>query len=157
MLRLFLFFPLLLLSQELFILPQESEYALYSLKKKLSKANKEVYLFTPSLNDYLLVNTLKKLNKEKVTITLISSNTNKQNSAISALSLLENVHFYTLLENDVRKIKGTVVCIDDTTLYLSSQNLAHTNIRQDYGFTSLEKKNCTKFFTRLLKLATKIR
>lgn len=156
MLRLFLFFPLLLLSQDVFTLPDETNHFIYTFSKELSKADKEVHIFSSKLNEYTLISTLKKLSKKKVPLHIFTSELSQEDNKASYLSLLVGVHVYSLAEHKDRLIKGSLVCIDDKKLYLSTQSLDKVSLYSDYAFVVVKETKCKHLFNKLKEKSTKI-
>ena len=157
MLRLFLFFPLLLLSQDTFSLPQEAEHFVYTLSTELIKADHEVYIFSSQLNEYKLIAALKKLSKKGVPIHIISADLKHQENKASYLSLLKNIHLYTLVQHEDRIIKGSLICIDNKKLYLITERLDKVSLHHNYAFAIAKKTDCKHLFTKLLGRSTKIK
>ena len=156
LLRLFLFFPILLLSQDVFTLPEEADHLIYTLTQELSQADKEVYIFSSKLNGYKLITTLKKLTKKNITIHIISADLSNSKNKASYLNLLEGVHLYTLVEHEDRVIKGSLLCIDDNKLYLSSASLDKVSIYNNYSFVLSKQTECNYLFKRVINRSTKI-
>ena len=156
MLRLFLFFPILLLSQDIFTLPDEADHFIYTFTKELSKADKEVYLFSSKLNEYKLITALKKLSKKKIHIHIISTDIENEDNKASFLNLLEGIDLYTLVQHEDRVIKGSLLCIDDKKLYLSSDSLDKASLYNNYAFILVKNTECNYLFKRLIDKATKI-
>ena len=156
MLRLFLFFPLLLLSQDVFTLPDEADHFVYALTQELSKADKEVYIFSSKLNEYKLITTLKKLSKKKVPIHIISSDLRNDENKALYLNLLKGVHLYELVEHEDRVLQGSLLCIDDNRLYLSSDALDKVSLYNNYAFVLSKQTACNFLFKGLIAKSTKI-
>ena len=156
MLRLFLFFPLLLLSQDLFTLPDEAAHFMDSYNKDLLDAKKDVYLFSQEINDYTLERTLKKLSKKKISIIIITQEerTPKNNKAYY-LNLFEGVTLYTLPSNAQRVLKGSLTCIDNKKLYISSDSLDKLSLHNNYSFALRKKIPCNVIFDTLIQKSTK--
>ena len=153
MIRLFLFFPLLLLSQEVFTLPQEASYFTNEYRTDLMKAKKSVYIFCEDINEYSFIAALKVLSKRDIPITLITKDTEKKLKKISYLDLLKGVKVFTLSTHEQRQIKGSLSCIDDAILYLTSDKLEHTAFKQNYSFVLRQENKCEEIFTDLIKLS----
>ena len=151
MLRLFLFFPILLLSQDIFVLPDEAEHYLHTYNNDLLRAKKEVYIFSPNINEYKLIHTIKKLSKKKVHITIISQENHNKDNKISTLSLLKNISIYTLSTDEKRRLRGTLTCVDDTIVYLCSESLEYSSLRNNYAFVLRKKMPCKHLFTDLVE------
>ena len=154
MIRLFLFFPLLLLSQEVFTLPQEANHFTSVYSRDLIQAKNSVYIFCKDVDEYSFISALKKLSKRDIPITLITTDTEEKLKKISYLDLLKGVKVFTLNTHEQRKIKGSLSCIDDTILYLTSDNLEYTAFKQNYSFVLKQETRCESIFTDLIKLST---
>jgi len=157
LLKYFLFFPILLWANDLFVLPQEADYFLHSYTKDLSNAQDEVYLFSKTIDDYSVIKSLKKLSKKDIKIYIISKDIYAEKNKVSYLNLLKNVQVYTLNGSQKKDIKGSFTCIDDKLSYLSTQDLEHKALNQNHSFVHVQKGPCKSVFTRLLKLSTKIK
>lgn len=155
--KLFLFFPILLLSNEVFVLPQETDYFIDSYTKSLEGTQKEVYIFSDIIDDYTVIKTLKKLSKRNIQIHIISQDLYKQDNRVTYLNLLKGVHLYTLTQTKDKVLKGSYTCIDDKSSYLSTQNLAHSGLIRNHSFVSFQRHKCKDTFTHLLELCTKIK
>lgn len=154
MIRLFLLFPLLLLSQEVFTLPQEANYFTYEYANDLKRAKKSVYIFCNDINEYSFMTALKLIAKKDIPINIITKNQDKNLKKISSLALLKGVKIFTLSTHDQRKIKGSLSCIDNQILYLTSETLEHTALEKNYSFVLKQKNNCEAIFTNVLKLSS---
>ncbi|MDF1882283.1 hypothetical protein JHD50_13395 [Sulfurimonas sp. MAG313] len=153
MLKLFIFFPFFALASNVYTLPQENHYFVYSFTKSLKEAQKEVNIFTHTLNEYSIVHAIKQLSKRGLIINIFTKDMYQKDSQISYLSLLKGVHIFTLKH---KNIKGSFTCIDDKEMYLSSQDLSYKNLRQDHAFVIHEQRSCIKIFINLKKNALKI-
>ena len=145
MLKLFLFFPILLLSQDFFMLPDEAENFQYTLNTQLKKAKSSIEIFSPFLDLYLTDKTLKQMAKKGVKIDII---TQEKESKFSHLALFENINIFIL--NTSSKLKGTLICIDKDELFLLSNSLEYKNLNRDYAFVLHTKEACQKSF-KILK------
>jgi len=157
LLRLFLFFPILLLSQDIFTLPQEANHFIYTFSKELVKAEQEVYIFSSMLNEYELINALKKLSKKGVSVYIISRDLRKEDNKASYLSLLKGISLYILPQHKSRDIKGSLICIDNKKLYLSSESLDHASMYNNHAFVSVQQRQCQDLFKRMIGISTKIK
>ena len=150
MLKLFLFFPIFLFSQDFFMLPDEAEHFQNSLSKELKKANTSIEVFSPFLDDYLSSKTLKVMAKKGIKITII---TQDKESKFSHLALFENVTVYTLKTKV--QLKGTLLCIDNKELFLLSNALEYKSLRRDYSFALHTHTPCHQTFETLKSRSTK--
>jgi hypothetical protein len=150
LLKLFLFFPILLFSQDFFILPDEAEHFQNSLSKELKKADTSIEIFSPFLDDYITSKTLKQMAKKGVKINII---TQEKESKFSHLALFENISIYIL--NTKVQLKGTLFCIDSNDLFLLSNALEYKSLRKDYAFALHTKEPCHKTFQTLKNRSTK--
>lgn len=157
MLKLFVFFPILLLSSEIFTLPQETDYFINSYTKALLKTQNEVYIFSDIIDDYTVVKALKKLSKRDVQIYIISKDIYEETNKASYLNLLQGVHLYTLKSTKDKSLQGSYTCIDDKLLYLTTQSLHHVALTKNHSFAFSQKNACKAVFTNLLKLCSKIK
>lgn len=158
MLRLFLFFPLFLLSQDLFLLPDESRNFLDTLNTHIKKANHEIYLFTPSIDEYTLLKTLKQRAEKNVKITIITSEPISEKNKAAYLSLFKNIHVFALspLLHEIQNeggLQGSLVCIDNKELFLLSEAVESENLKQNYAFALYQKRRCEQIFHTLIKRA----
>ncbi len=151
MLRLLLFLPLILYSQETFLLPDDAQYLMHRLNKNIQNAKEDVYIFTPNLNDYLLIKTLKALSKKKLPLTIITQAPISNENQVLKLSLLKHVSLYTLLPfKDSNTIHGSLVCIDNQELFSLSSDINSKRLREEYSFAHYHKQNCHALFKTLL-------
>ena len=157
MLKLFIFFPLLLISSEVFTLPQEADYFIHTYTKSLVEAKSDVYIISHSIDDYNIIKSLKELSKKEVEIYIISKDIDKETNKASYLNLLKGVHLYTLNSAKERSVQGSYTCIDNKLLYLSTQSLEHTALKNNHSFVLVQESSCKTIFTKLLKLCTKIK
>ncbi|PHR56855.1 MAG: hypothetical protein COA44_07020 [Arcobacter sp.] len=157
MLKTFLLFPILLFSNEVFTLPQEADYFINSYTKSLLQTQKEVYVFSQSIDDYSVLQALKKLSKKDVQIYIISKDIYVQTNKVSYLNLLKGVHLYTLAKAKEKSLKGSYTCIDNKLLYISTGSLNHHSLITDHSFVIAQENSCKAIFTELLKLCTKIK
>jgi len=153
LLKLFLFFPFLAFASELYTLPQESNHFINSYTNSLQNAEKEIYIFTQSIHEYNITKVLKKLSKEGIHIYILTNKLYLKESEISYLSLLKNIDVYTF---EHKEIQGSLTCIDDKEVYLSSQDLNYKHLRQDHAFVLYEQRPCRQVFIGLTKNALKI-
>lgn len=155
MLRLFLFFPLLLLSQDVFILPDEAAHFLDSYNQDLLSTKKEIYLFTQEINNYTLVKTLKKLSKNKISIIIVSQEKTSLKNKAHYLNLFEGVTLYTLPTNEQRQLKGSLTCIDNKRLYILSESLSGLSLHNNYSFALSKDLPCNFIFGTLIQKSIK--
>jgi len=155
LLRLFLFFPLLLLSQDLFTLPDEAAHFLDSYNQDLLQTKKEVYLFSQEINDYTLVKTLKKLSKDNISIVIISQESSSLENKAYYLNLFEGVILYALPTNEQRSLKGSLTCIDNKRLYILSESLHKLSLRNNYSFVLRKDTPCKFIFDKLIQKSIK--
>jgi len=153
LLKLFLFFPILLFSQELFTLPDEAEHLNYSLDKQIKTAKKSIYIFSSILNSYNTLKSLKSAGKRGVQINIITQKKLTKESKTSHLSLFKNITVHSL--NSDFNLKGSLICIDDKELFLFSNNLDYKQLRQDSSFALHTQETCEKTFTTLLQRSSK--
>jgi hypothetical protein len=154
--RLLLFFPVLLLAQEIFLLPDEGRYFLDTLNAKIKKAEHQLYLFTPFLDEYSLIRTLKQRAKKELQITIITSEPLQKQNKAAHLALFENIQIFTLSPLDYgsenpQALSGSFGCIDNKELFLLSEDLDGKKIRADYAFALFQKKACETIFHTLLQ------
>lgn len=156
MFRLLLFFPLLLLSQDFFTLPDENSHYIDSYAKDLLNTKEEVIIVSSTINEYKIMNVLKKLSKKEVSIIIITQGIKDEKNRSSYLSLLKNIQVYTLVTHPQRNIKGSMTCIDDKIFYTSSLNLEHSQIKSHYAFASKKNTPCKFLFTGFIEKSIKI-
>lgn len=157
MLKLFVFFPIFLLSNEVFTLPQEADYFINSYTIDLLKAQNEVHIFSDTINDYSVIQAIRKLSKKDVKVYIISKDIYKKETKVSYLNLLKGVHLYTLKSTKDKSLEGSYTCIDNKLLYLSTQNLHHTSLHTNHSFALSQKNACKSIFTKILELCSKIK
>jgi len=149
LLKLFLFLPILLLSQELFILPDEAEHFSSTLNMQIHKAKKSIHILTPFMNDYSTIKSLKGMAKKGVNISIITKDQHAKQNRISHLSLYENIRVYHL-KTDFG-IKGFLICIDKDDMFLLANNLDYKILSKEYSFALHTKEVCQKRFVSLKK------
>lgn len=151
---LLLFLPLCLFSQDLFILPEQHTLLSHQLNAQLERAKKHVHIFTQKLDDYTLQKSLKKLPTKGITLTLISADAPNANNRIHQLNLLKNVELYQLKSPFAPK--GSMLCIDEYTLYLFGTDLTQEQLRSHPSFASVQHHDCNTLFAKLIERSVKI-
>ncbi len=160
MLRLFIFFPIFLLSQDFFMLPDQADHLIHSYNSDIKKAKERVYILSPDIDEYLLLKTLRMLARQKIKLIIITGeslddsrlNTEKQNrDSAGYLSLLENISVYVLKSLNKTGIEGSLICIDNEKLYLLSQSLEQKKMKQVYSLASYQETECDYIFKTLLQ------
>lgn len=149
--RLLIFFPIILLSQEIYLLPDDAHTLMSSYNIDIKKAKKEIFIFSAYLDEYSLTATLKRLTKQNIPITIISQSPLKEDNKISYLSLMKNVSVFTLRSFDSDSIKGSFICIDDKKYYMINTALDHDKIKTVHSFASYQEGPCTYLFKTLIK------
>jgi phosphatidylserine/phosphatidylglycerophosphate/cardiolipin synthase-like enzyme len=159
----FLVFPLFLLSQEAFMLPDQGERLIHHINTDLKKAKKEVLIFTPFIDDYSIIRSLKKVAKNDVKITLVTNASirNEQNKSeiknqSAYLSLLQNISVYTLPsfhhdQDDSSGLNGSLICIDDQQLFIITHGLSTKKLKSTYAFGLRQTIQCNTLFEPLLE------
>lgn len=151
LLRLLIFLPIFLFSQETYILPDEADHLMDQLNSHIKQAEKEVFVFTPLLDDYILIKTLKSLAKKKVPVVIITQEPITKENQILRLSLFNNITIYTLRPfRDSKSISGSLVCIDDKRLFLLSADINRKEMKNTYSFSMLNEQSCDALFQTLL-------
>lgn len=151
MLRLLIFLPIFLLSQETFILPDEADHLMDQLNAHIKQAEKEVFIFTPNLDDYIFIKNLKSLAKKKVPIVIITQDPISTENQVLRLSFFNNISIFTLKPfNDSKTIKGSLVCIDNQRLFLLSEDINRKEMKNTYSFSILKEQSCNTLFQTLL-------
>lgn len=140
------------------MLPDEGRYFLDTLNAKIIKAENKFYLFTPFLDEYTLVRTLKQRAKKELQITIITSEPLQKQNKAAHLALFENIQIFTLSPFDYgsenpQALSGSFGCIDNKELFLLSKDLDGEKIRTDYAFALFRKKTCDAIFHTLLQRA----
>ena len=163
MFGIFLVFPVFLLLQEAFTLPDQGDKLIHSLNLHLKKAKHEVYIFTPVINDYTIIRSLKKAAKGDVRITLITNESIRQdqnktgiNNQAAYLSLFKNISVFTLPsfhhdQDSSSELKGSLLCIDDEELFVIANGLSNKKLKSDYAFALHQKVKCNYLFEPLLE------
>jgi phosphatidylserine/phosphatidylglycerophosphate/cardiolipin synthase-like enzyme len=159
----FLIFPIFLLLQETFSLPDQGDRLIHSINTHLKNAQYEVYIFTPVIDEYTLIRSLKKAAKKNVKITLITNESIRQdNKKIKIqnqgayLSLFQNISVYTLPsfhhdQDSSSELKGSLVCIDNKELFVITHGLSTKKLKSDYAFGLHQKTRCNTIFEPLLE------
>ena len=159
----FLIFPVFLLLQEAFLLPDQADKLLYSINAHLKEAKHEVFIFTPTVDDYSLIRSLKKAAKNDVKITLITNESIRQDPNKSKiknqgayLSLFQNISVYTLPsfhhdQDRSSELKGSLVCIDNKELFIITHTLSTKELKRDYAFGLHQKMECNTLFEPILE------
>lgn len=151
LLRLLIFLPIFLLSQDTFILPDEANHLMDQLNTNVKQAEKEVYIFTPHLDDYIFIKNLKSLAKKKVPIVIITQEPIAKENQVLRLSLFNNITIYTLRPfRDSKAINGSLVCIDDKRLFLLSAEINRKEMKNSYSFSMLKEQPCDALFQTLI-------
>ena len=157
MFRLLLFFPLFVLANEVFTLPDHATHLINTLELRLKKANNEVYIFTPILNEYSLVKRLKQIAKKEIKIIIVTSKVDNIENKTKHLSLFNNISIFTLeaLQNSEMKdqlgLKGSLVCIDNKEMFLLADALESKSLKSNYSFAYWQTGPCKEIFETLLK------
>jgi len=157
LLRLFLFCPVILFSQELFTFPDESQYFMHTYLQSIKNTEKQVYILSSGISNYYLINTIKALSKKKIKVFIISTKETTKKDKTSYLSLLNNVYLYSLASHQDRVLKGSLTCIDNTIVYLSSENMNAHTLNKNYAYAMRSFNPCEKYFKSLLIKAKNIR
>jgi len=151
LLRLLLFFPIILLSQEIFMLPDEADTLMHTYNSDIKKAKKEVLILTPFIDEYILTRTLKKLSKKNVSIIIITKASPAQDNKVSYVSLFKNISVFTLPALKTVSLNGSFICIDDKRSYAISGVLSQKKLKEVYSFGIYKKGKCAYLFTTLLQ------
>lgn len=151
LLRLLLFFPIILLSQEIYLLPDDAHTLLSQYNSDIKSAKKEVFIFSAHLDDYSLTATLKKLSKQNIPITIISRSPIEEKNKMSYLSLFENISIFTLRSLNSEEIRGSFICIDDEKYYLINDELDKKRLKTIHSLASYNEGKCSYLFKILLQ------
>ena len=163
MFGIFLVFPVFLLLQEVFMLPDQGDRLVHSVTTHLKKAKHEVFIFTPVIDDYTLIRSLKKSAKNDVKITLVTNESIRQkrkktdsNNKGAYLSLFQNISVCTLPsfhhdQDSSSELKGSLLCIDDEELFVIANELSTKKLKSDYAFALHQKVKCNYLFEPLLQ------
>lgn len=147
------------------MLPDQGDRLLHSITVHLKKAKHEVFIFTPIIDDYTLIRSLKKTAKGTVNITLITNESIRQdqnkttlNNKGAYLSLFQNISVFTLasFHNDkdlISELKGSLICIDNEELFIITQALSTKKLKSDYAFALYQQTPCNTLFKPLLERA----
>ncbi len=152
LLRLFIFLPLFLFSQETFLLPDEADHLMDRIYTHIDKAHKDVFIFTRHLDDYLLIKHLKGLAKKGIPITLITQEPISQDNKVHRLTLIKNISVLSLQpfgESDT--LKGSLICIDNSRFFMLSEELNSKMMQRRYSFATFQEQACHTVFQTLLK------
>jgi len=153
LLKLLVFIPIFLFSMDFFPLPDEAYHFNDTLNTSLQNAQTEILIITPYINNYSLQKALKKAAKHGVKVTIINAKGNNEVDKTSQLSLYKNISVYTLKSEAA--LKGSTVCIDNSTLVLLSTALDFKVLKRDYGFATVNQSPCKKRAQTLLLRSTK--
>ena len=151
MFRLFIFFPIILLSQDIYLLPDDADTLMHAYNTDIKNAKKEVFIFTAYLDDYSLISTLKSVSKKNIPVTLISRSPLEDENKISHLSLFKNISVFTLKSIDHEAIGGSFICIDDEKYYLINSKMDHHQLKVSHSFATVKEGKCSHLFTLLLQ------
>jgi len=142
------------------MLPDEATHLIGTISEKFKKANHNIYIFSPVLNEYNLIKELKKIAKKEVNITIVTAKTDSLLNRASHLTLFKNISVFTLeaLKNNEKydniDLKGSFICIDDKELFLLSDTLDTEALKSHYSFALYQKTSCKKKFNVVLKRST---
>ncbi len=165
MFGIFLVFPVFLLLQEAFMLPDQGDRLVHSITTHLKKATHEVLIFTPAIDDYTIIRSLKKASENDIKITLITNDSIRKDKTkvdpgnqSAYLSLFQNISVHTLPsyhhDKDISSgLKGSLICIDDEELFVITHELSSKRFKSDYAFALHQKTKCNTLFEPLLERA----
>jgi len=152
LLRLLIFLPIFLYSQETFLLPDDADHLMDTIYKQVNNADREVLIFTPYLDDYMLIKHLKRLAKKGTLVTLITQEPISKENKVLRLSLFNNISIFTLKPfNYSDDLKGSFLCIDDQKLFMLSEDIDSKMMKRRYAFALFEQQPCRDVFHTLLK------
>lgn len=152
LLRLLIFWPLFLFSQETFLLPDDADHLMNTIYTHIDKAHRKVYIFTGGLDDYLLIKHLKSLAKKDVPITLITQGPIAKDNGALKLTLVKNISVLSLQPfGTSNMIKGSFICIDNNRFFLLSEELNSKVLKTRYSIATYEENVCNTTFHTLLK------
>lgn len=154
MLRLLIFFPLILFSQEVFLLPDEAHALRQSYNADIKNASKEIFVYTSDLDEPILIQRLKKAASTGIPVILISQEPLQSANKASYLSLFKNISIYTLHSHSDQPIQGSLICIDDKKFYLISLALRQKELSEVYAFATFKEGECAYLFKILLQRST---
>ena len=138
---------------------------MHSITTQLKKAEHEVYIFTPVIDDYTIVRSLKKTAKSAVKITLITNeaipqekNKDSLQNHSSYLALFQNISLFTLPsfhhdQDSSSALNGSLICIDDSEFFIITQALSSKQLKSAYAFALHQKISCNTLFEPLLERA----
>jgi hypothetical protein len=159
----FLIFPVFLLLQEAFLLPDQADKLVHCINTHLKKAKREVFIFTPAIDEYSLIRSLKNAAKNDVKITLVTNESIRQEQNKTGmknqgayLSLFQNISVYTLPsfhhdQDSSSALKGSLVCIDNKELFMITHALSTKKLKSDYAFGLHQKTQCSTLFKPILE------
>ena len=147
-----------MLSQEFFLLPDESRHFFDSLNAKIKKAEHTIYLFSPAIDEYTLVNALKQRAKRGVHITLITADDPAINNKVLQLALYQNISLFTLSplrhsEQENPGLHGSFGCMDGKEFFVLTADLNGEKARSNYALALIQPKACEALFRILLTRA----
>lgn len=163
MFGIFLVFPVFLLLQDTFMLPDQGDRLIHSITEHLKKAKHEVFIFTPVIDEYSIIRSLKKTAEKDVKVTLITNESIRQDhnktdlkNQGAYLSLFQNISVFTLPSfhhdhDNSSELKGSLICIDDKELFMITHGLRSRKLKSDYAFALYRQMKCNTLFEHLLE------
>jgi len=145
------------------VLPDQGDRLVHSITAQLKTAKHEVLIFTPVMDEYTLIRSLKKAAKNDVKITLITNESIRQehnktdiNNQGAYLSLFHNIAVCTLPsfhhdQDSSSELKGSLICIDNEELFMITHGLSTKKLKSDYAFGLHQKIQCNTLFEPLLE------
>lgn len=147
------------------MLPDQGDRLVYSISDHLKKAKHEVFIFTPIIDDYSLIRSLKKSAKNDVNITLVTNESIRQDqnkidpdNKGNHLSLFQHISVFTLAsfhhdQDSSSTLHGSLICIDNKDLFIITQALSTKKLKSDYAFAMHQQVPCNTLFKPLLERA----
>ncbi len=132
--RLFILFLLTLLLQlslcanEYFLLPEQKADLLYSLKRKIARAD-QISIVTPQLHFQSLSRSIEKALKKGATLTLITSDLN----SASIYAKFKNSRVKVAPQNTIAQLHLTLLLIDQSDVCFTSIALSEESLHKDIG------------------------
>ncbi len=152
LLRLLIFLPIILFSQETFLLPDDADHLLDNINTQIQEARQEVLIFTPLLDDYMLIKHLKNTAKRDIPVTIITQGPIVKENKILRLSLFNNISIFALRPfNNSKRLEGSLICIDNQKLFLLSEDLNSSMMKKRYSFSLYKEGSCNTIFNTLLR------
>jgi len=136
------------------MLPDDADTLMYSYNTDIKQAKKTISILSPSINDFSLIYSLKKLSKQNVPVVIITQLPLDEANKISYLSLFKNISVFTLKASEYLNTRGSIICVDNQKSYYISNALNQKKLKTDYAFGIYKEEACSYIFKTLLQRCT---